>query len=1236
MPACTNLKMRNDMMKRALVFILCITCVLSAFGTAYGEGGSETDAVIISGQELVKSGAAINAFWKETEFEGNACAVAWGGKTRETTGAPVLQYVFKDGIDISQYRFMVIDYYRTGSFKGMNIKLRTLINGGSNLNVSLMNENNKWHKTLYELRGENSVSEKLLWFQYKPFGESATLENTQNEKFYIKSIGFYKENPFTDEEKAEYEIKKKEYDEAQKEFMGEKQEHADFSYLDGYEKTPQLLSDPSFENFEDITADGEISDNLIKGSSFEGAVAKEFHCPAGGDFETVSDKQTGGKCVKMFNRKNTYSSFACNVKEILENYGQGIYKASVKIKAGEGAKSVGNNYYLSAKVKGSLDTSASWQGNYTKIAAGWQTHEATFTIMWNGDVSSAIIYVEGSKDTEDFYVDDFELYKVSDITQDANDTLWRATSNTAKVTKTDGAYDGDYCIKIENRLDASTGIVQNITNALNENGCGFYSVSAYIKTDKNSLSVDKPYIIYLRLSSDGGTTTEKRVDYYISDDWQRIYFVFDLQWKGKVTSALFMVRGYENSDNAPFYIDNAEMFKYIQNDYTEQHNSYMTGYPDNTFRPDAFITRAEALEAVAKTVAGKTVIEGLDAGYKDVSDGDWYKNSAALLKRIGATNGIFDKDYLYPDKEITRAEMAALLSKTGTAKKTENASFSDVSDDYFLADGIKAAAQMGIVNGYYDNTFRPDAFITRAEAAAMINRSVKRHTTLGSFYGKIINKFSDVDEDNWAYCDITEATNDHKATVFDKGGEKVAESWKIDEKTYDRELAKSVADSIETKGEALKEEILNAKDNMSVSGTKYYVSNSGDDNNSGTSPENAWKSTDKVSNFDFNEGDGVFFERGSVWYGVCMQLKSGVTYAAYGEGEKPELYGTAKNYADPNLWKKTEIENVWETTDEISGPAGFVLFDNEICSYKANSNAELKKNFDFFDTDYNTSPIRIYYEGKNPGEAFETIYIAPGTSVMNAAGKKDIYVDNLAVKYTGWHGFQTSEIHNMHITNCVVGWIGGAGGASRWGNGIEFWANASDCSVDHCWVYQVYDTGLTNQFTGVCDDICVEQNIRYTNNLVDYCTYSFEFFMNQSNSNKDLLKDIYIENNISRYAGYGWGNDNRPNKDVQCQVKGWVSKNRADNIVIRNNMFGKSRYGTLHYGARPINKNFSAYLVVLPQYGINVDNNVYIEKVGAPFSEYKGIKYTYGYDLHTEFIKNNVDKNAKIILLDEE
>ena len=82
---------RMDIMKRILVFLICISLVFGAAPYAF----AEQDAIILTGEKLVNNGTAINAFWEIGEFDGEKCAVAWGGKTRATTGAPILQYIFK-------------------------------------------------------------------------------------------------------------------------------------------------------------------------------------------------------------------------------------------------------------------------------------------------------------------------------------------------------------------------------------------------------------------------------------------------------------------------------------------------------------------------------------------------------------------------------------------------------------------------------------------------------------------------------------------------------------------------------------------------------------------------------------------------------------------------------------------------------------------------------------------------------------------------------------------------------------------------------------------------------------------------------------------------------------------------------------------------------------------------------------------------------------------------------------
>ena len=123
---------------------------------------------------------------------------------------------------------------------------------------------------------------------------------------------------------------------------------------------------------------------------------------------------------------------------------------------------------------------------------------------------------------------------------------------------------------------------------------------------------------------------------------------------------------------------------------------------------------------------------------------------------------------------------------------------------------------------------------------------------------------------------------------------------------------KEFISEIDALAEKRKQEILTAPDKIAVKGTKYYVSNAGDDSNDGITPDTAWKTLAKVSSAKLNEGDGVFFKRGDLFRGY-IQTAPGVTYAAYGEGEKPKFYSWKENLADPSLWELYDKEhNIWK------------------------------------------------------------------------------------------------------------------------------------------------------------------------------------------------------------------------------------------------------------------------------------------------------------------------------------
>ena len=134
---------------------------------------------------------------------------------------------------------------------------------------------------------------------------------------------------------------------------------------------------------------------------------------------------------------------------------------------------------------------------------------------------------------------------------------------------------------------------------------------------------------------------------------------------------------------------------------------------------------------------------------------------------------------------------------------------------------------------------------------------------------------------------------------------------------------------IEEKSMALKSKILEAKDEIETNGTVYYVSNDGDDSADGKTPETAWRTLEKVSRSKFDEGDAVKFRRGDIFRGFVV-TKRGVTYCAYGKGDKPKFYGWDKSLADESLWELFDKEhNIWKLKEPILDCGTLVFNDGE-------------------------------------------------------------------------------------------------------------------------------------------------------------------------------------------------------------------------------------------------------------------------------------------------------------------
>ncbi|MDD5603562.1 MAG: alpha/beta hydrolase-fold protein [Eubacteriales bacterium] len=483
-------------------------------------------------------------------------------------------------------------------------------------------------------------------------------------------------------------------------------------------------------------------------------------------------------------------------------------------------------------------------------------------------------------------------------------------------------------------------------------------------------------------------------------------------------------------------------------------------------------------------------------------------------------------------------------------------------------------------------------------------------------------------------------------------------SGKIQE--YGQEYASAVSEyviatsgylaEIDAKVDALKTKILGNTDIPEFKGTAYYVSNDGDDKNDGKSPDKAWATLNKVNNMALEKGDAVFFERGGLWRGQ-VKTKAGVAYSAYGEGEKPRIYGSDENAAQKDKWILTDIPNVYVYDRVFASDVGLIVFDegNDWAVKKVLSdnpavlgqswNADtliesvndLANDLEFtFNSDKSfkgggtDGKIYLYSEKGNPGERFGSIEIGYDRHIFWVYGD-DVHIDNLCIKYTGGCGIFGNTLKGLHVTNCEVGWIGGSimafrdnGRVARYGNAINVNANSEDYLVDHCYVYEVYDAGISHQCSWLPS--VYMKNVTYSNNLIEHCVYAIEYFLSGAELKEGIMSDITFKGNICRFTGYGWG-DQRPNKDEAAHIKSWSSQNPSERFIIEDNIFDRSKYMMLHIA--------SSEAESLPV----MQDNTYIQHVDAEFGRFgTGSPALMRYDGNVvNFIRNAMsEKNADI------
>ena len=191
------------------------------------------------------------------------------------------------------------------------------------------------------------------------------------------------------------------------------------------------------------------------------------------------------------------------------------------------------------------------------------------------------------------------------------------------------------------------------------------------------------------------------------------------------------------------------------------HFAYVIGYKDGNVRPYGLISRAETTTIFFRLLKDSVRDGNLltSSSYADVPDSYWANTAISTMTGLGIVQGR-SADTFDPKAPITRAQFAAICARFDTGKSSGTQTFTDIKG-HWAEKYIERAAELGWIKGFEDGSFRPDTYITRAQAMTMINRVLNRIPEENSDLLPDMNVWPDCNPGDWFYLAVQEATNSH-------------------------------------------------------------------------------------------------------------------------------------------------------------------------------------------------------------------------------------------------------------------------------------------------------------------------------------------------------------------------------------------------------------------------------------------------------------------------------------------
>lgn len=421
-------------------------------------------------------------------------------------------------------------------------------------------------------------------------------------------------------------------------------------------------------------------------------------------------------------------------------------------------------------------------------------------------------------------------------------------------------------------------------------------------------------------------------------------------------------------------------------------------------------------------------------------------------------------------------------------------------------------------------------------------------------------------------------------------------------------------------------------------GTVYYVSNGGDDQNDGLSPETAWATLDKVNKTVFTSPVTILLKRGDEWRGY-IDVRSDMTFSAYGEGLKPKIIA-AYDASDSGKWVETATKNVWRYDNALPDPdiPMVVYNDGETYGIKKTALEDLNEHLDFVynskrinETEYDNK-LYVYCEKGNPAKVFKTIninmLIKPADCTIQ--GLHDVLMHNIEFVY-GRGVFFATRSKNVRMSYCVAGWGGGHytwNKLLRYGGGAGAWHSCDKMIFDHCYFYQQFDSGVSPQYHWRDTDTSVFKDFLTYDCLFETTEYTLEYFSTQNTSDDNRYENMYFGYNLCRLGGYGYGDKTEKSR----YVKSWGHENPCYDCKFEYNIFDRAADVSLEIiGHAPTLRGKHVSYDHIPK----MNNNIYIEPKDKVFANINHIMYKFNEASHITLEKLGVEKGAVYVFCDK-